>query len=114
MIGSTPRVDSIEAVEANLAGSSAVGIRQFSGIGFCDGPWPKTARQYRADGSFEDVTVTLETALAVTEQAVRELRGKYPRAAAIPAPGTHGKAASLYRRRKHLPEQRDGKNRQKI
>lgn len=91
MIGSTPRVDSIEAVEANLAGSSAVGIRQFSGIGFCDGPWPKTARQYRADGSFEDVTVTLETALAVTEQAVRELRGKYPRAAAIPAPGRMGK-----------------------
>lgn len=91
MIGSTPRVDSIEAVEANLAGSSAVGIRQFSGIGFCDGPWPKTARQYRADGSFEDVTVTLETALAVTEQAVRELRGKYPRAAAISAPGRMGK-----------------------
>jgi len=91
MIGSTPRVDSIEAVEANLAGSSAAGIRQFSGIGFCDGPWPKTAVQYKEDGKAEKVTVTLEDALAVTEQAVRELNGKFKRGTAIVAPGRMGK-----------------------
>lgn len=95
MIGSTPRVDSIEAVEANLAGSSEVGIRQFSGIGFADGPWPKTARQYRSDGSFTDVTVTLEDAAAVTEESVKKLAGKYPRGTAIVAPGRMGKRPEM-------------------
>lgn len=90
MIGSTPRVDSIEAVEANLAGSSKTGIRQFSGIGFADGPWPKTARQYKKDGSFSDVGVSLEDAAAVTEESVKKLRDKYPRARAIVAPGRMG------------------------
>lgn len=91
MVGSTPRVDSVEAVDANLEGSASTGIRQFSGIGFCDGPWPKKARQYSEDGSYKDVTVTLEDALAVTEKSVKELNGKYPRATAIPAPGRMGR-----------------------
>lgn len=95
MIGSTPRVDSIEAVEANLAGSAEVGIRQFSGIGFADGPWPKTARQYKKDGSFVDVKVSLEDAAAVTEASVKELRGKYPRATAIVAPGRMGRRPEM-------------------
>ena len=67
MIGSTPRVDSFQALEANLEGSALTGIRQFSGIGFADGTWPKKARRFKDDGNFEDVTVSLEQALKVTE-----------------------------------------------
>ena len=63
MIGSTPRVDSFQALEANLEGSALTGIRQFSGIGFADGTWPKKARRFKDDGNFEDVTVSLEQAL---------------------------------------------------
>ena len=91
MIGSTPRVDSFQALEANLEGSALTGIRQFSGIGFADGTWPKKARRFKDDGNFEDVTVSLEQALKVTEESVRQLRDRYPRTMAIVAPGRMGR-----------------------
>ena len=95
MIGSTPRVDSCAPLEANLRGSSKTGIRQFSGIGFADGPWPKTARQYEKDGSWRDVSISMEKALSVTEESVRKLQGRFPRAHVVVAPGRMGRRPGL-------------------
>ena len=91
MIGSTPRVDSILPVRANLAGSVSVGIRQFSGIGVPNGPWPKKNRIYEKDGSYYDTTVDTDHAIAVIEQSVKELNGVYERGYCICAPGRMGK-----------------------
>ena len=97
MIGSTPRIDSIAPVEANLAGSVSTGIRQFSGIGSADGAWPKKARQYGEDGSFDEVSITPESAIPVTEKAVKQLRDKYKRGTCIVAPGRMGDRPNLSR-----------------
>lgn len=95
MIGSTPRPDSITAVEMNLAGSSSVGIRQMSGIGTCDGPFPKTTYRFHEDGSYDEITVTPESLIRVTEESVKLLADKYPRAKAIAAPGVMGRRSLM-------------------
>ncbi len=95
MIGSQPKVDSVEAVDAHLAGSAAVGIRQFSGIGFPDGPWPKYAVQYDADGLGHEVTVDQKDALQNIETCLETLNGKYPRTTCIVAPGRMGRRAKV-------------------
>lgn len=97
MIGSTPRIDSIEPLEANLAGSVSTGIRQFSGIGFPDGKWPKKSRKYKKDGSFEELTITPELAAVNTEKSVRLLRDKYKRGTCIVAPGRMGARPNVSR-----------------
>ena len=90
MLGSTPRPDSLELLEAHFDGARPVGIRQVSGIGFCDGPWPKHPWQWQPDGSYREVTLSPEEAVANTERSVRELNGKHPRQICIPAPGSIG------------------------
>lgn len=91
MIGNTPRVDCIQPLEANLEGSVSTGIRQLSGIGSPNGVFPKRARVWREDGTTEDVLVTPELVYQVTEQAVRQLNGRHPRATCIVAPGRMGR-----------------------
>lgn len=91
MVGSTPRVDSILPVQANLEGSVATGIRQLSGIGCPYGAYPKVARTYREDGSFEDTVVTPEMAYKTTEESVRTLNGRHKRMMCIVAPGRMGR-----------------------
>lgn len=86
MIGSTPRVDSIQPLEANLEGSLSTGIRQLSGVGCPYGAFPKKARVWQEDGSAKDIVVEPETAYQVTEQAVRQLNGRHPRGTCIVAP----------------------------
>lgn len=97
MIGSTPRIDTIVPVEANLAGSVSTGIRQFTGIGFPDGNWPKKARQYHKDGSFDQVSVNPEAAAVNTEKSVKMLRDKYKRGTCIVAPGRMGDRPGISR-----------------
>ena len=91
MIGSTPRVDSIEPLTAHFEGSVATGIRQLSGIGCPYGAFPKRARVWNQDGSTTEVDVTPETAYRTTEDAVRTLNGKHPRMTCIVAPGRMGR-----------------------
>ena len=76
MVGSTPRVDSLQPVEANLEGSLSTGIRQLSGVGCPYGAFPKRARVWREDGSAEDILVEPETAYQTTEQAVQRLNAE--------------------------------------
>ncbi len=95
MIGSQPKIDSVEAVDAHLAASSAVGIRQFSGIGFPDGPWPKKAVQYDETGAAHEVTLTPEDALQNTELCLKTMNGKYPRCTCIVAPARMGRRAKV-------------------
>ena len=90
MVGSTPRVDIIEPVGASLAGGSSVGLRQLSGIGSANGPWPKRARLFEEDGSCRSYSVTPQQAWASTEAAVRAYNGRHPRELCIVAPGKMG------------------------
>ena len=90
MIGNCPRMDTIEPLAANLEGSSAVGIRQLSGIGCAYGHYPKIARTWHPDGTFTDFATLPETAYKTTEQAVRELNGRFPRAVCIVATSRMG------------------------
>ena len=91
MVGSTPRVDSLQPVEANLEGSLSTGIRQLSGVGCPYGAFPKRARVWREDGSAEDILVEPETAYQTTEQAVKRLNDRHPRGTCIVAPGRMGR-----------------------
>ena len=86
MIGSTPRPDRLEILEAHFEGALKTGIRELSGIGFCDGPWPKHPVVYR-DGIPQETELTPEMVVENTERAVRELNGKHPRQFCIVAPG---------------------------
>lgn len=91
MIGNTPQIDILEPLEANLAASSSVGIRQMSGIGCANGPWPKHARRFMKDGSVKEYDVTPDMAYEATRRSVAEFNGKYPRASCIVAPGRMGR-----------------------
>lgn len=90
MVGNTPRIDRLWPIAASLAGSVSAGIRQLTGIGAANGPWPKTCRTYRPDGSYEEYAVTPRMAWAATEEAVRTLNGCHPRQMCIVAPGRMG------------------------
>ena len=91
MIGNTPQIDMLEPLAANLEASSSVGIRQLSGIGCANGPWPKHARRFLKDGTVKEYDVTPHMAYETTRRAVRELNGKYPAASCIVAPGRMGR-----------------------
>ncbi|MBE5781001.1 MAG: hypothetical protein E7328_04190 [Clostridiales bacterium] len=90
MVGSTPRIDIIEPVGASLKAGSDVGIRQLSGIGSANGPWPKKARLFHKDGSVDHYDVAPDIALKTTEAALKAYTGKFERATCIVAPGKMG------------------------
>lgn len=89
MVGSTPRIDIIEPVGANLEGSSRVGIRQLSGIGCANGPWPKKARAWNGK-EYTESTVTPKMAYRSTEEALKAYNGRHPLETCIVAPGRMG------------------------
>lgn len=90
MLGSTPRPDRVENLEAHFEGSVKTGIRQVSGVGSCDGPWPKTTWLWNDDDSHTERTLTPEQMVETTERAVRELNGRHKRQICIVAPGSIG------------------------
>lgn len=90
MIGNTPQIDILGPLEANLEASAAVGIRQFSGIGCANGPWPKHARRFEKDGSVKEYDVIPEMAYESTRESVRRFNGKHPLLTCIVAPGRMG------------------------
>ena len=86
MIGSTPRPDRLEILRAHFDGALKTGIRELSGIGCCDGPWPKHPVVYEK-GRAKEMELTPKAVVQNTERAVRELNGKHPRQFCIVAPG---------------------------
>ncbi len=89
MLGSTPRPDRVENLVAHFEGAAKTGLRQVSGVGSCDGPWPKSAWTWEGDSHTEH-TLTPEQMVETTERAVRELNGKHKRQICIVAPGSIG------------------------
>ena len=89
MLGSIPRPDRVENLQAHFEGAVKTGIRQVSGIGACDGPWPKRPWVWDGD-SYTEHTLTPEQMVEVTERSVRELNGKHKRQICIVAPGCIG------------------------
>ena len=90
MVGNTPRIDRTWPIAASLRGSVDAGIRQYTGIGCANGPWPKIGRTYRNDGTYEEYAVEPKMAWETTEEALRSLNGKHPRQNCIVAPGRMG------------------------
>lgn len=90
MIGNTPQIDILDPLEANLEASARLGIRQLSGIGCANGPWPKHARRFKQDGSVEEYEVLPETAYETTREAVRRFNQNRPLTTCIVAPGRMG------------------------
>ena len=90
IVGSNPRMDWIDPVGANLEGSSSVGIRQLSGIGSADGPWPKKARFYSDRTHYEEREVNPKDAWVNTEAALKAFNGRHPRQICIVAPSKMG------------------------
>lgn len=89
MLGSTPRPDSLENLQAHFDGAIKTGLRQVSGFGSCDGPWPKKPWVWDKD-TYKETTLTPEQMVENTERAVRELNGKHKRQICIVAPGSIG------------------------
>ncbi|MDO4269240.1 MAG: amidohydrolase family protein [Eubacteriales bacterium] len=90
IMGSNPRMDILEPLEANLEASVSVGLRQMSGIGCAGGAWPKKARVFHKDGSVEEYQVHPDLAHETTREAVKRLNGKNPLATCIVAPDSMG------------------------
>ena len=95
MVGSTPRIDWIAPVGANLEGSSSVGIRQFSGIGTANAPWPKMARYYDGKGGYTEREVDPNEALKNTEASLKAFNGRHPLETCIVAPGNMGRRKGM-------------------
>lgn len=91
MVGSTPRVDVLDPLWANLEASASVGIRQFSGIGCGYGAWPKHARWFKKDGTSVEYDVLPEKAYETTREAVQKFNGKHPLISCVVAPGRMGR-----------------------
>lgn len=89
MLGSTPRPDHIPLLEAHFAGSIKTGIRQISGIGSCEGPWPKKPWIWN-HGKPTETTFTPEQMVENTEYSVKHLNGKHKRQFCVVAPGNLG------------------------
>ncbi len=94
MLGNTPRVDRLELLDAHFAGALPIGIRQVSGIGSPNPPWPKLARVWSGD-DYREYAVNPEDAFPQTEQAIRQWQGKHPRAYCYVMPSRIGRAPSI-------------------
>lgn len=89
MLGSTPRPDHLGNLEAHFDGAVKTGIRQISGFGSCDGPWPKKPRLW-LESKTEERTLTPEEMVKNTEESVRRFNGLNSRQICLPMPGNLG------------------------
>jgi cytosine/adenosine deaminase-related metal-dependent hydrolase len=76
MTGSSPRVDDPRYALAASTGYRELGLRHIVAAGPPGGrPWPQRYTERRPDGSIRELTVDLDRALAVTEEAIQTFRG---------------------------------------
>lgn len=90
MIGSTPRSEYLEPLQAHFEGAIPTGIRELSGIGCPYGAFPKHAKIWDGMKVVREYDVDANMAHDVTEEAVRTLNGVHPRQICIVAPGRMG------------------------
>jgi len=79
MIGSSPRVDNLDIIDAHFEGAQQVGIRIISGIGSPNPPWPKTAYKWTGDTYVERIVrpeVAYENTAKVVARWNNTNRGK--------------------------------------
>lgn len=74
MTGSSPRVDDARYVIAASTGYRELGLRHIAAAGPPNGPWPREYTEHPLDGSSNKHVVDLDRALAVTEEALQEIR----------------------------------------
>lgn len=94
MLGNTPRVDRIELLDAHFDGALPTGIRQISGIGAPNPPWPKLARKWDGD-TYEEYEINPEDAFPQTEAAVKRWLGKHERALCYVMPSRVGRDPNI-------------------
>lgn len=75
MPGSMPRIDDLRYAGEGVRAYEAVGIRYVLAIGPPSGPWPRTFTSWETGHPIER-TVTLDEALARTEEAVQAFHGQ--------------------------------------
>lgn len=90
MLGNTPRVDRLELLDAHFAGALPTGIRQISGIGAPNPPWPKRARIWNG-GSYQEHEINPTDAFPQTEAAIKRWQGKHERALCYVMPARIGR-----------------------
>ncbi|MGE5653588.1 MAG: amidohydrolase family protein, partial [Bacillota bacterium] len=91
MLGNTPRVDSLELLDAHFAGALPTGIRQITGIGAPNPPWPKKARVWIGN-NYREYEIHPEDAFGQTEAAVKRWKDRHPRAMTYVMPARVGAA----------------------
>jgi cytosine/adenosine deaminase-related metal-dependent hydrolase len=74
MTGSSPRVDDARYVVAATTGYCELGLRHIAAAGPPNGPWPRGYTEHRPDGTTSNLTVDLDRAFAVTEEAIQAIR----------------------------------------
>lgn len=91
MLGNTPRVDRLELLDAHFDGALATGIRQVSGIGSPNPPWPKKARVW-SGMTYREYEIRPEDAFPQTEAALKRRQGRHPRGYCYVMPSRIGAA----------------------
>lgn len=91
MLGNTPRVDCLDLLDAHFAGALPTGIRQITGIGAPNPPWPKKARIW-SGASYREHEIHPEDAFPQTEAAVKRWKDRHPRAMSYVMPARIGAA----------------------
>jgi cytosine/adenosine deaminase-related metal-dependent hydrolase len=74
MTGSSPRVDDARYAVAASTGYQELGLRHIVAAGPPYGPWPRTYTEQLPGGTSGGITVDLDRALAVTEEAIQAFR----------------------------------------
>lgn len=75
MPGSSPRIDDLRPAGESIRAYEEVGLRYVLAIGPPDGPWPRKFVRWQ-DGRPSERSVTLEEALATSEEAVQTFNGR--------------------------------------
>lgn len=83
-------INHTHSLEASMRGSAMTGIRQFTGWGAPYRKWLDYTREWKEDGTCEDIKIDAQTFIVNTEYCAEKLNNKYKRATFIVAPSRMG------------------------
>ena len=92
MIGNTARTGDLDVVEGHIAGTLETGIRHVAGMGCPNPPFPKTAYRWTGKDTYEEYTVTPQSAMEFVPLAMKAFHGKYIMCDFISMPSRVGRA----------------------
>ncbi len=72
MLGSSPRFDSMQYVDAHVAGMKSIGIRDFTCIGTPNPPFPKHFRNFKDEKVVDEYSLDFDDSFAITEKVVKK------------------------------------------